>query len=142
MTQTGKVLWTCLIGGASKWKHGQVLRKQIGEISLEARFIEKRIDDFLIEFSWAPEELPFAILLHQMGSVPLPPYLKRSAEIIDAERYQTVYAKHEGAVAAPTAGLHFTQGLLAELNDKGLNVRLRALLSVLGAHPTASIPAD
>jgi S-adenosylmethionine:tRNA ribosyltransferase-isomerase len=118
MTQTGKVLWTCLIGGASKWKHGQVLRKQIGETCLEARFVEKRIDDFIIEFSWVPEHLPFAVLLHQLGSVPLPPYLKRSAEETDLERYQTVYARESGSVAAPTAGLHFSKELLQSLSSE------------------------
>ena len=76
MTQTGKVLWICLIGGASKWKHGQVLEKKIGETKLEARFIEKRKDDFLIEFSWTPAAMPFALLLHQLGSIPLPPLFK------------------------------------------------------------------
>lgn len=118
MTQTGKVLWTCLIGGASKWKHGQVLRKQIGETCLEARFVEKRSDDFIIEFSWVPEELPFAAVLHQLGSVPLPPYLKRSADITDQERYQTVYARESGSVAAPTAGLHFSKELMQTLSSE------------------------
>jgi len=118
MMQTGKVLWTCLIGGASKWKHGQVLRKQIGETILEARFVEKRSDDFIIEFSWLPEELSFAAILHQLGSVPLPPYLKRPAEMTDQERYQTVYALESGSVAAPTAGLHFSKELLQTLSSK------------------------
>ncbi len=120
MTQSGKVLWTCLIGGASKWKRGQVLRKQIGATCLEARFIEKRTDDFIIEFSWVPEELPFAALLHQLGSVPLPPYLKRSAEPTDLERYQTVYACESGSVAAPTAGLHFSNELLHKLTSENI----------------------
>ena len=84
MAQTGRVFWTCLIGGASKWKHGQVLEKQFGETRLKACFIEKRTDDFTVEFSWTPADLPFAILLHQMGSIPLPPYLKREANISDA----------------------------------------------------------
>jgi S-adenosylmethionine:tRNA ribosyltransferase-isomerase len=121
MTQAGKVLWTCLIGGASKWKGGQVLRKKIGETCLEARFVEKRIDDFIIEFSWTPQELPFAALLHQVGSVPLPPYLKRSAEPTDGERYQTVYARESGSVAAPTAGLHFSNQLLLTLSSENIH---------------------
>jgi S-adenosylmethionine:tRNA ribosyltransferase-isomerase len=120
MTQTGKVLWTCLIGGASKWKRGQVLVKQIGETRLEARFIEKRNDHFIIEFSWTPDELTFVSLLHHFGSIPLPPYLKRAADISDEERYQTVYAKESGSVAAPTAGLHFTEPLIQTLASTGI----------------------
>jgi S-adenosylmethionine:tRNA ribosyltransferase-isomerase len=112
MMQTGKVLWTCLIGGVSKWKHGQVLVKQMGEIRLEARFIEKRTADFTVEFSWTPAQIPFASILHVMGSIPLPPYLKRMSDSYDAERYQTIYALEPGSVAAPTAGLHFTEALL------------------------------
>jgi S-adenosylmethionine:tRNA ribosyltransferase-isomerase len=117
MEQTGRVKWTCLIGGASKWKHGQILRKKIGETILEARFIEKRKDDFIIEFSWTPASLLFAAVLHQFGTIPLPPYLKRAADSSDAERYQTIYAKESGSVAAPTAGLHFSKKLLRKLSD-------------------------
>ncbi len=118
MMQPRKVLWTCLIGGASKWKRGQVLVKQSGETRLEARFIKKRADDFTVEFSWTPAESPFAEVLHIVGSVPLPPYLKRSPDRTDAHRYQTVYAQEAGSVAAPTAGLHFTETLLKELSAK------------------------
>jgi S-adenosylmethionine:tRNA ribosyltransferase-isomerase len=120
MVQTGNALWTCLIGGASKWKNGQVLKKQIGEIRLEARFIEKNTDDFTIDFSWTPGELSFAMMLKQMGTIPVPPYLKRTAEISDSERYQTIYAKESGSVAAPTAGLHFTGELIRSLSNKGI----------------------
>jgi len=120
MKQTGSVLWLCLIGGASKWKRHQILVKENGQIRLEARFIEKRKDDFVIEFSWTPYELPFTSILHQLGSIPLPPYLKRPADISDAERYQTVYAKESGSVAAPTAGLHFNEQLIEGLLKSGI----------------------
>ena len=120
MEQTGSVKWTCLIGGASKWKHGQILRKKISETALEARFIEKRTDDFTVEFSWTPTILPFASVLHQLGTIPLPPYLKRTANSSDTERYQTIYAKESGSVAAPTAGLHFSDKLLRDLADNGI----------------------
>jgi S-adenosylmethionine:tRNA ribosyltransferase-isomerase len=120
MEQTGSVQWTCLIGGASKWKHGQILGKKIGETMLEARFIEKRTDDFTVEFSWTPTHLPFASVLHQLGTIPLPPYLKRTADSSDAERYQTIYASESGSVAAPTAGLHFSDKLLKDLSDKSV----------------------
>ncbi len=121
MEQTGKVLWNCLIGGSSKWKHNQILKKQNGEIILEARFVRKNTDNFIIEFSWNPAFLSFEIVLHQMGSVPLPPYLNRTAEISDIERYQTIYANESGSVAAPTAGLHFTKTLLSNLSEKGVD---------------------
>ena len=121
MAQTNSVLWTCLIGGASKWKRGQVLEKQIGETRLAARFIEKRRDDFIVEFSWSPSDLPFAAVLNLLGAIPLPPYLKRNAELSDAERYQTVYARESGSVAAPTAGLHFSDKLLQSLSVIGID---------------------
>lgn len=121
MGQTGSVLWSCLIGGASKWKSGQLLMKQIGETRLTARFVEKRTDDFIVEFSWMPTHISFASLLHELGSVPLPPYLKRIADDQDAERYQTIYAKESGSVAAPTAGLHFSEHLLQSLTDKNIS---------------------
>ena len=76
---------------------------------------------FIIEFSWAPAQLHFGELLHLAGVIPLPPYLQRKAEASDYERYQTVYAKEEGSVAAPTAGLHFTPALLESLKEKGIH---------------------
>ena len=133
MMQQGKVRWKCLIGGASKWKAGQVLSKTIGDpiatdelmttgspstigpITLEARYIAKEKDSFLIELSWEPAHLSFAELLHQAGLIPLPPYIRRTPEKSDSERYQTVYARHDGSVAAPTAGLHFTEAIFNSL---------------------------
>ena len=124
MSQHGKVLWQCLVGGASKWKHGQVLKKIITahhkEILLEAVFKEKRADSFIIELSWTPEQLSFAELLHHAGAIPLPPYIKRKAETSDNERYQTIYAQQEGSVAAPTAGLHFTNHIFKKLHEKNI----------------------
>jgi S-adenosylmethionine:tRNA ribosyltransferase-isomerase len=134
MGQTGTVRWKCLIGGASKWKAGQVLVKRIGEnrddaghddggsgeITLEARYVKKLGDTFLIELSWKPAEMSFAELLHRAGLIPLPPYIHRTPDISDAERYQTVYARYEGSVAAPTAGLHFTERVLRTLEEKGI----------------------
>jgi S-adenosylmethionine:tRNA ribosyltransferase-isomerase len=121
MERTGKVLWNCLIGGSSKWKQNQVLKKQVGETVLEARFVKKNTDEFIIEFSWSPAILSFEIVLNQLGSMPLPPYLNRSAEISDIERYQTIYAKESGSVAAPTAGLHFSRKLLSNLSEGGVD---------------------
>jgi S-adenosylmethionine:tRNA ribosyltransferase-isomerase len=127
MGQTGSVRWKCLIGGASKWKPGQVLRKEVrpaaagpAAIVLEARFLGKEADAFLIELSWSPVELSFAELLHRAGLIPLPPYIRRSAEATDSERYQTIYARHDGSVAAPTAGLHFTETVFNSLTEHNI----------------------
>ncbi|MBS1607477.1 MAG: S-adenosylmethionine:tRNA ribosyltransferase-isomerase, partial [Bacteroidetes bacterium] len=124
MLQQGKVLWQCLIGGASKWKNGQVLEKKIqtteGELLLTAKYIQKRKDSFIVELSWQPGSLSFAELLHHAGVIPLPPYIKRSPESSDSERYQTVYAHYEGSVAAPTAGLHFTPRVFESLKRKNI----------------------
>jgi len=122
LAQTGSVNWMCLIGCASKWKHGLILEKKIeysGEsIELSVKYKEKIGDSFLIELSWTPSHLTFAEILHAAGSIPLPPYIKRKAETSDIERYQTIYARTEGSVAAPTAGLHFTSSILSELELK------------------------
>lgn len=124
MLQCGKVYWLCLVGGASKWKHGQILQKIIyafnKEIILQAVYLEKRIDSFVIELSWNDPEMSFAELLHHAGAIPLPPYIKRKVESSDAERYQTIYARYDGSVAAPTAGLHFTDSIFKSLKDKNI----------------------
>lgn len=124
MLQKGKVLWQCLVGGASKWKTGQLLEKKIvlgeNEIILQANYIEKKSDHFIIELSWTPNNLSFSEILHLTGAIPLPPYIKRTAEISDTERYQTVYAAHDGSVAAPTAGLHFTETIFTQLREKNI----------------------
>lgn len=125
MMQPEKVLWHCLIGGASKWKHGQILEKKIiynsKELVLNARYIKKEVDSFIVELSWNDPALSFAEVLHLFGAIPLPPYIKREAETSDAERYQTVYAHHEGSVAAPTAGLHFTNTILKKLKERNID---------------------
>jgi len=124
MLQKKKVLWECLIGGASKWKHGQILEKKIrlkeNEILLHATYVEKRSDCFIIEFSWHPENITTAEILHLAGAIPLPPYIKREVEESDVERYQTVYAHYPGSVAAPTAGLHFTEDVFKKLEEKNV----------------------
>jgi len=126
MLQKGKVRWQCLVGGASKWKQGQVLEKKITipgkEIILHASYIEKRTGNFLIELSWLPADLNFAEVLQSTGAIPLPPYIKRPAEESDVERYQTIYAGHNGSVAAPTAGLHFTSDIFDRLKSKNIQL--------------------
>ena len=121
MLQKQKVHWQCLVGGAKKWKE-PLLTKEIvtsyDSFLLHASIIEKRNDYFIIEFSWTKPDLCFAEVLHFAGIIPLPPYLNRNSEAADESTYQTIYAKHDGSVAAPTAGLHFTERLFNKLADK------------------------
>ncbi|HTN06682.1 S-adenosylmethionine:tRNA ribosyltransferase-isomerase [Agriterribacter sp.] len=122
MLQKNRVWWNCLIGGASKWKRGAVLEKKIvtgtGDIILKALLAERLPDSFTVEMQWEPGDLSFADILHHAGVMPLPPYIKREADENDRERYQTIYARQEGSVAAPTAGLHFTNDIFQSLRDK------------------------
>ncbi len=124
MLQKGKVWWKCLVGGAGKWKHGMKLQKTINEngkfIIVEAAIVGRLSDSFVIELSWQPAELSFAEMLHIAGLVPLPPYIHRDVEEDDKNRYQTIYAKQDGSVAAPTAGLHFTDIVFEKLAAKNI----------------------
>ncbi|MBC7946843.1 MAG: S-adenosylmethionine:tRNA ribosyltransferase-isomerase [Chitinophagaceae bacterium] len=121
----GHVEWRCLVGGASKWKRGLVLSNLISvpngdTVQLNAAYKEKLADHFVISFSWTPSHLSFAEILHLAGAVPLPPYIKRKAEPGDEQRYQTIYAEHQGSVASPTAGLHFTEDIFQRLEGKNI----------------------
>ena len=124
MLQKEKIIWKCLIGGASKWKKGQLLEKKIITAEtvfyLRATYVEKHSNYFIIEFSWSADELSFAEVLHLAGLIPLPPYIKRKVELSDSTRYQTIYARHDGSVAAPTAGLHFTETIFKKLQDRNI----------------------
>jgi len=143
MMSNGKVQWNCMVGGAAKWKE-PVLEKKIevngNTIQLFAEIKERLPDCFVIEFSWHNDAYCFGELLHHAGVIPLPPYLHRDAEYSDYERYQTVYAKKEGSVAAPTAGLHFTPQLLEELTAKG--VMMEQLTLHVGAGTFRPVKSD
>lgn len=89
-------------------------------VELVATVVSRAASEAVVEFSWNQPTMSFAEVLHQCGQIPLPPYIKRAAEADDTERYQTVYAEHDGSVAAPTAGLHFTPSMLSELHAKGV----------------------
>ena len=123
MLQKQRVLWKCLVGGAKKWKE-EWLYKSIDfnghSIILQVRIHAKLADSFIIEFYWRDNTVSFAEVLHHVGIIPLPPYLNRSTEEKDAETYQTVYALNDGSVAAPTAGLHFTEALFNQLKEKNI----------------------
>ena len=124
--ETSPVVWKCLVGNAKRWKSGELemkLQEDGKTILLKAKMVEKLTDAFLVRFSWEPVNLFFSEIIEQNGLVPLPPYLNREAEESDKTRYQTVYAKFDGSVAAPTAGLHFTDGLLDQIRQKGIECR-------------------
>ncbi len=119
----GKVRWNCLVGGLSKWKQpilAQTMKFNHQEIVLSAVIAERREEYIVAEFSWDAGNISFGEIMSCAGHVPLPPYLNRKAAPSDTERYQTVYAQKQGSVAAPTAGLHFTERLLNDLQEKGI----------------------
>ena len=123
MAQKERIRWKCLIGGASKWKEGDLVKNftiQGEPVELRAQLIEKTTDAYVVELSWKPAHLSFAEIIEQAGDTPLPPYIKRKASSIDKERYQTIYAKQDGSVAAPTAGLHFTPSIFSTLAAKNI----------------------
>jgi S-adenosylmethionine:tRNA ribosyltransferase-isomerase len=120
----GIVKWKCLVGGISKWKDLFLEKKIIiehEEVVLKATLIEKHIESYIIEFQWYPANKTFAEVLEIAGDIPLPPYIKRATIPEDSERYQTVYARHDGSVAAPTAGLHFTDDIFNKLSEKNIS---------------------
>ncbi len=122
-SSTKPIVWKCLLGNAKKWKEG-ILSANIevnGEIIQFNAEKGAEIDGkYLINFSWDRKHYTFADLLENAGTTPIPPYLKRDAERSDAKTYQTVYARFNGSVAAPTAGLHFTDEVLEKLSVKGI----------------------
>ena len=121
----GNVRWHCMVGGISKWKEPVLsiqLQVKDRSVRLEARISERKGSVIEIAFSWDDDTLTFSDIMSVAGYVPLPPYLHRQAVESDALRYQTVYASQRGSVAAPTAGLHFTDRLLNELSAKGIDI--------------------
>jgi len=120
--QNERCSWLCLVGNAKKWKEG-VLQKEIitgnRRVILQAEKKESYGESHLIEFSWDNPDVTFAELLDAAGILPIPPYLNRETEEKDLQTYQTVYSKIKGSVAAPTAGLHFTDEVLHELDSRG-----------------------
>ncbi len=121
--QNKKCQWFCIIGNLKKWKQGS-LSKQIetnnNKTLLTATRLKAQGESHIVEFSWDNENLTFSEILESMGNIPIPPYLNRESEESDNERYQTIYSKHKGSVAAPTAGLHFTQSVFNTLNSKNI----------------------
>jgi len=123
--QKPPVVWKCLVGNAKRWKSGVLQSKlQINgkEIVLKAEKVKQLSDSFLISFDWEPDDTLFSDILEASGMIPLPPYLHREPIESDKKRYQTVYARFDGSVAAPTAGLHFTDDILSQLQQAGMNM--------------------
>jgi len=125
LASAGPVEWKCLIGNLKRWKAGMLRAQFVHEKSEKILFAEKLEadgDTFTVRFSWEDDRVSFGEVLEAMGHVPIPPYLGRNDEESDAIAYQTVYARVDGSVAAPTAGLHFTPYVLRALADKGIGM--------------------
>jgi S-adenosylmethionine:tRNA ribosyltransferase-isomerase len=123
--QTESITWKCIVGNLKKWKEKD-LKKIItidnSEITLTAKKKGSEGNSQIIEFSWNNSKITFSEILENIGATPIPPYFNRESESIDKDRYQTVYSKLKGSVAAPTAGLHFTQDVLEKLQSKGVTL--------------------
>ncbi len=119
LQQKNCVTWNCMVGGAKKWKDSPITMTLEG-IEIKATKLGRNNDEFIVCFEW-PGDLSFSDILEKSGELPLPPYMNRRAEKEDLTRYQTVYAQHEGSVAAPTAGLHFTEELTDSFASKGVS---------------------
>jgi S-adenosylmethionine:tRNA ribosyltransferase-isomerase len=132
--QTDHAGWLCLIGNQKKWKEGDLHRSievKGRTVTLTAHRMETRGTSHHIDFEWDDREVTFADILEVFGELPIPPYLNRATEESDKVNYQTVYSKIKGSVAAPTAGLHFTERVLDALRAKG--VELEELTLHVGA---------
>lgn len=124
-TVTDKCRWRCIVGNIKRWKndllhlYNPTNNPTLVSLDLRAELIERDGETSIIEFTWKGGE-PFSKVLEISGSVPIPPYLNRDTEDLDLERYQTLYARYRGSVAAPTAGLHFTEHVLNDIRSKGV----------------------
>ena len=123
--QPNHAAWLCMVGNLKKWKEGS-LHKEMNvkghTITLTATRGECRGTSHWVDFTWDNPEITFADILEVFGELPIPPYLNRETQESDKETYQTVYSKIKGSVAAPTAGLHFTERVLQALRDKGVDL--------------------
>ena len=141
--QKKSVVWKCMIGNLKKWKSGELaINFELDGKFLQLKAKKKEVleNALLIEFFWQPEDLTFAEILDLLGVVPLPPYLKRQAIDSDKERYQTVFAKNNGSVAAPTAGLHFTENVFKSFEKKNIKTDFITLHVSAGTFKPVSTP--
>ncbi len=123
--ETQRVTWNCMLGNAKKWKEGALVKSiQIEGKSIEIRAnkVAQNGNSYEVEFSWSGG-FSFAEIIEQAGILPIPPYLNRETEESDEKTYQTIYAKIDGSVAAPTAGLHFTDQVFTQLSEKNIDTK-------------------
>ena len=124
LSSTTGCTWKCMVGNAKKWHEGDDLKLQItnnkSQIFLRAIKGEQKGNTYAVRFEWDGEGVSFAEILDAVGELPIPPYLNRKTEESDLRTYQTVYSRIKGSVAAPTAGLHFTQNVLDDLHRRGI----------------------
>ena len=124
--ETRRCRWKCIVGNVKRWKndilhlYNPLNDTAIDTMNLRAELIERSGETSVVEFSWT-DGAPFSRVLEVCGSVPIPPYLNRDTEELDLERYQTLYARFRGSVAAPTAGLHFTENVLESIRSQGID---------------------
>ena len=119
----GECEWSCIVGNLKKWKEGAVqipFEYEGADYTLQAYIAERGTREHIVRFEWSAP-MTFGELLEYLGRIPIPPYLNRESEEIDNTRYQTVYSRFEGSVAAPTAGLHFTEPLIERMKAKGFD---------------------
>ena len=116
--QRGSAVWKCLVGNRKKWKAGRLV-KHLEDADLQAEIVEDHASHQYVRFSWDPR-LTWGEVMDLAGVTPIPPYLNRETEQVDDVRYQTVYSRYKGSVAAPTAGLHFTPEVLADLHARSI----------------------
>lgn len=125
-TSVGRCVWRCVIGNSKRWKddvlrlYGHGTDPVVDRMDLQASLLSREGETGVVEFTWN-DGSPFSAVLEACGSVPIPPYLNRETEAVDLERYQTLYARFRGSVAAPTAGLHFTESVLDRIRAKGID---------------------
>lgn len=125
---TGNCRWKCIVGNVKRWKddilslYNPSEDEAVKEMGLKAALIERQGETSIVEFRW-DNGAPFSQVLEVCGNIPIPPYLNRETEDIDLERYQTLYAKYRGSVAAPTAGLHFTEQVLDAIKAKNIEIQ-------------------
>lgn len=138
MTETGAVTWKCFVGNLKRFKQEKIYTR-FNDLELSACKKGTDQDTILIEFEWN-QSISFAEVLESVGQIPLPPYIKREIEEDDANTYQTVYAQHAGSVAAPTAGLHFTENVLGDLKKN--HCRIEQITLHVGAATFKPVKAD
>ena len=119
LSSTTGCIWKCMVGNAKKW-HNEAIELKAGEWTLRAFKQETLGNTFAVRFEWDEANVSFAEILDAMGELPIPPYLNRKTEESDKTTYQTVYSRIKGSVAAPTAGLHFTEKVLSDLHNRGI----------------------